>query len=313
MSFYDRDDDLVADLAAFADEGLGAGDRVIVLATPEHRSDIERTLLAHAADALDDRRYICLDAAQTLATFMAGDQPDRDRFDASVGALIDEAGTGGRRVRVFGEMVAVLWGSGNVSGAIAVESLWNDLRAGRDFSLLCAYPTAVLEEGGLGELDQVCGLHSDVHAPYLGPVGGDDSVRSAGPVAPQQSRVFVPAPEVVLAVRRFVGRVLADWHLDELAGDVCLVASEVATNAVVHARSPFRLFVHHTDDMVLLAVKDSRPGEAAEKADSEVGLSGRGLRIVAALAHRWGCTPLPEGKVIWAEFPFSPPARSAED
>ena len=33
----------------------------------------------------------------------------------------------------------------------------------------------------------------------------------------------------------------------------------------------------------------------------EVG--GRGLRIVEALAERWGSDPLDAGKVVWAELP----------
>jgi hypothetical protein len=48
----------------------------------------------------------------------------------------------GSAVRAFGEEVALLWSQGNVPGAIALESLWNDVVDHQRFSLLCAYPRA---------------------------------------------------------------------------------------------------------------------------------------------------------------------------
>jgi hypothetical protein len=51
---------------------------------------------------------------------------------------------GRRRVRAYGEMVALLWAEGNVNGAIQLEKLWNDMGKIRDFSLFCAYPQAAV-------------------------------------------------------------------------------------------------------------------------------------------------------------------------
>jgi hypothetical protein len=43
-------------------------------------------------------------------------------------------------VRVFGEMVALLWADGDRNGALVLEELWNDLTRRMSFPLLCAYP-----------------------------------------------------------------------------------------------------------------------------------------------------------------------------
>ena len=81
------------------------------------------------------------------------------------GGVLDEPRQAGSEVRAFGEMVALLWHQGNVAGAIALESLWNDLAQQQRFSLLCAYPTTGLTAAELGDVNEVCRLHSVVHPP----------------------------------------------------------------------------------------------------------------------------------------------------
>lgn len=54
------------------------------------------------------------------------------------GSVISRAAEGRPRVRIFGEMVALLWAEGMNDAALGLEGLWNDLRKLRPFSLLCA-------------------------------------------------------------------------------------------------------------------------------------------------------------------------------
>jgi hypothetical protein len=51
-------------------------------------------------------------------------------------------------LRIFGEMVAVLWNDGKHDAALSLEELWNDLREEHDFSLFCAYPLKCFEQAG---------------------------------------------------------------------------------------------------------------------------------------------------------------------
>ena len=90
----------------------------IVIATPEHRLEFETRLGQAGVDlaaARDDGSYLALDAAQTLSELMAADQLDGAAFDRVIGTVIAAAGAGGRPVRAFGEMVALLWDDGLVS------------------------------------------------------------------------------------------------------------------------------------------------------------------------------------------------------
>ncbi|WP_245225026.1 ATP-binding protein [Streptomyces smyrnaeus] len=116
---------------------------------------------------------------------------------------------------------------------------------------------------------------------------------------------FASTARCVSLVRTQVERVLREWGYASSGIDTAvLVASELATNAVVHGHLPGHLFevgVVSADDICLIVVSDSspRPPQALEAgADDE---SGRGLQLVRAVALRTGQRPhRPLGKTVWA-------------
>jgi PAS domain S-box-containing protein len=76
------------------------------------------------------------------------------------------AARAGARVRVFGEMVDLLWRAGNHVAAVRLEELWNELARLQCFMLLCAYSMGNFYMPGDGELyDKVCNRHSHVIPP----------------------------------------------------------------------------------------------------------------------------------------------------
>jgi PAS domain S-box-containing protein len=108
-------------------------------------------------------QYISLDAAATLAEFMVDGALDPKRFVELVGDIILRTGQGRSRVRIFGELVALLWASGNREEAIHLEELWNGLAQVYSFSLFCAYPMHGF--GGEAyevEFAEICRQHSHV-------------------------------------------------------------------------------------------------------------------------------------------------------
>ncbi len=61
-----------------------------------------------------------------------------------IGGLIERTVTGEKPIRIFGELVALLWQQGNHTAALHLETLWNELCPGvHPFSLLCAYPLSL--------------------------------------------------------------------------------------------------------------------------------------------------------------------------
>ena len=305
MTFYDHDADLVALLAGYVGDGLDRDEAVVVVTTPAHRAALEQAL-AQRGLRVDElpARYVVLDAAETLRALCPGGVPDRDAFARSVGAAVDRLA--GRPVRLFGEVVSLLWEAGDPGAALAVESLWEEAAHARDLLLLCAYPTAALSDGaGLDVLSRVCGHHRVLLAP---PSYRSGVVVAGRPAGGGRTEAFVPVPESIGTVRRFVGWTLRAWCCDALAPDVELVASELATNAVEHGGGPYEVSVSRRDGVVRLAVADRGRGRPLVVSPSTHRESGRGIAIVQTLADRWGVDDAGGGKVVWAEFDASAPA-----
>jgi anti-sigma regulatory factor (Ser/Thr protein kinase) len=303
VHYYDDDarfGDVVGEHLA---EGLAAGERVVAIVTRPHLRAIEQRLETRV-DVRSARASGMLetpDAMRTLELFMVDGSPDAERFREHVVRLLVEAGRDGTRVRAFGEMVALLWEAGNVTGAIELEDMWNDLLRQEQFSLLCAYPTTALTRASLAEINQVCHLHSGLVPPKSyapGPAGmhvHDDH-------SDLQGAVFLPVPQAVGASRRFVAEVLASWDLAPLDWDATLVVSELANNAVRHGASSFRVLVSRADTGVRIGVQDSAPGRPLRRLAAAEDVDGRGMTIVDALSQEWGCHQLAEGKFTWAEL-----------
>jgi hypothetical protein len=145
VQFYDRAEDLTANVGRYLAGALHAGGGAIVAATGAQLEAFSARLPAEGVNFASARAsgdLIVLDAAETLATLMVNGRPDRARFDTVIGHIVREQVASGRPIRVYGEMVALLWDQGLVTGAIELEDLWNDLGGRVPMSLFCAYPAA---------------------------------------------------------------------------------------------------------------------------------------------------------------------------
>ncbi|HEX6108022.1 MAG TPA: PAS domain S-box protein [Ktedonobacteraceae bacterium] len=165
VQFCETDAFLIHSVSEFIGAGLRAGDACIVLATKPHRESLEERLEGdglEVAAASVRGQYVSIDAAATLSKFMVDGEPSPESFAKVVGSMIARAAKG-RRVRVFGELVALLWADGNLAAAIRLEELWNDLGKIHAFSLLCAYPMHSFG-GEVYELEfaEICKQHSHV-------------------------------------------------------------------------------------------------------------------------------------------------------
>lgn len=118
-------------------------------------------------------------------------------------------------------------------------------------------------------------------------------------------RSFASEAAAIPEVRRFAldaWRRLVPGSLDGPDGDVQLVVSELATNAVLHAGSEFGVSVTCDRDVVRISVDDRGTGRPAQVDPDGSSVGGRGLRIVESLSDAWGVDELVGGKSVWAEF-----------
>ena len=81
-----------------------------------------------------------------------------------------------------------------------------------------------------------------------------------------------------------------------------LLASELATNAVIHADTAFEVRVGNDGQTFRVEVVNDAPEMVAAMRQPSDG-SGRGLHIVDAIAQRWGTDVVGAAKVVWFELP----------
>jgi hypothetical protein len=139
-----RDQRILVEAAAlFAGAALGRSEAVVLVATREHGDAIANSLSAEGFDValLESWGQLhVLDAEEVLARFMVDGSPDEARFQAVIAELLADARASRRfrEVRVFGEMVNLLWRP-NLPAATRLEQLWNDTVDEHSISLFCAY------------------------------------------------------------------------------------------------------------------------------------------------------------------------------
>jgi PAS domain S-box-containing protein len=111
----------------------------------------------------------------------------------------------------------------------------------------------------------------------------------------------VPAdPAAVGDVRARATRQVEAWGHPELAMTTELIVSELVTNAIRYAGPPIRLRLLR-DARLTCEVADGSSTAPRLRHARSTDEGGRGLFLVAQLAHRWGARYTTEGKIIWAE------------
>jgi DNA-binding NarL/FixJ family response regulator len=171
VQFYDDDASFLIGFTCFLEAALESGNAVIVSATESYRQAFLQRLQAHGVDvaaAIEQRRYIPLDVAETLSTFMVNDVPDPVRFRRVVGDLFAAAAKGAkgehRCVSACGEGAPTLWAEGKGDAAIQLEHLWNEMAREYDVDILCGYVLSDFQREQESHIyERICAEHSTVH------------------------------------------------------------------------------------------------------------------------------------------------------
>jgi hypothetical protein len=227
VQFYEPADELslAANVSRYLWEGLKRGEGALVVVTPEHRELFRRELDklgAAVSSAIESGRLVFLDAWQTLSRCMAGPQLEWTLFESVIGAAIGRAWPPNGRAgpRAYGEMVGLLWKTGQLAAAIRLEQLWNRLLAQLPFSLYCAYEIDIFQkEFHPGSVDAILRAHTHMIPPQpdrnleaalyramneiLGP--GAESVKARMGNVRHRSWALMPnAESIVLGLREYL-------------------------------------------------------------------------------------------------------------
>jgi len=172
VEFYSDDAAFVAGFTPFIEAALEAGNAVIVIATESHRKSLLQRLQQHGVDvaaAIEQGRYVSLDAADTLSTFMMNDLPDPARCLKVAGDLVMEAAKAAQwepaRVAVCGECAPILWAQGKADAAIQVERLFDEIARKHEVNILCGYVLNSFQREEESQVFQrICEEHSAVYS-----------------------------------------------------------------------------------------------------------------------------------------------------
>ena len=301
VQFYGSDEQLTPTVASYVAEAVRAGGVALIFARAGHRVSFANALADRGVDVAAARRGGALverDTADTLRRLADQHGVDPSAFDEVIGVLVRAAVERGGPVRVYGEMAGLLRERQELQRALLLEQQWNELDTGMGFCLLCSYPHPQPDHAAAAW--QIAQVHSAVHQ------HGVPSVLTLQ--APDVASFYDPDPRSAGRARAMVREVLGDWHLEQIVDDAAVVISELATNAIGHARSGFAVTLTRTDAGARLTVTDSSPAPAERRTPPATEPGGRGMLLVDHLSRRWGVTPGPHGKAVWAELgpPLAP-------
>ena len=117
----------------------------------------------------------------------------------------------------------------------------------------------------------------------------------------QTSRTFEPLVTSAGDVRRFVDAALAEWQIQD--GLVSFLANELATNAILHARTEFEVRLTRKGSTCRIEVTDANPRVPVLQPVPAEAPSGHGMMIMNRQAESWGVELAPEGKTVWCVVP----------
>ncbi|MFG2040802.1 STAS domain-containing protein [Dactylosporangium sp. NPDC048998] len=149
-----------------------------------------------------------------------------------------------------------------------------------------------------------------------------------------------PMLDATAAARHLVGRACMRWGVERVRDVAELVVTELVSNVLRHAGTEMEVGVARDRRLLHVSVRDHGSGlprlggraheeareeerareekrawdeeqekdEGREKDEDKdewqdggmLREDGRGLLVVSALSHAWGCIPVPDGKVVWA-------------
>jgi MEDS: MEthanogen/methylotroph, DcmR Sensory domain/Histidine kinase-like ATPase domain len=281
LQLYGRDADLAGYPSSYLSEGLVGGGTAVVVATEQRLREIEREITASwpgLDEARRQGRLIAITDTDPMHRLSAKSTLDSMAFRGVIGDPIAEAVEVGLPVRAFVETPFVL---GRLPEAGAdLEHLWDELRSSARFSLLCAYPLGRVSAAAA--FDVVRRAHGGVVAGF--------GVDRRSP----------------RAARHVLAATLRAWGLEPIVDDASLVVAELATNSVVHARSPFTMVVSHRHHGLRIEIFDDSPVPPELKSPAPTSPSGRGVFLIVAISRSWGWRRHGPGKVVWAELPTGP-------
>ncbi len=166
VQIYESEEVIINSLLGFVSSGFRSEESVVVIATADHLLQLDtklRTLHFDVDHLIKTDQYIPLNAYDMLSSFMSVGWPNRSMFIDVVEKLMVRArGKNNRKVRAYGEMVAILWGQGFSGATVQLEHLWNEFCKKEILCLFCAYPKSGFTQDVHKSIGHICSTHTKI-------------------------------------------------------------------------------------------------------------------------------------------------------
>jgi len=171
VGFYSDEQFLLDHVTQFIGNALKAGRAAIVVATEPHRNSILLRLQGYGVNfgsAIEEGRFVVVDAAETLSAVMVNGVVDQTRFltllSDRIGRVVKTAKEEQASVAIFGECVHLLWEQNQIEAAIQLEQVANQLNKTHHVDILCGYFIGKVRGGMSRDIfERICAEHSSVH------------------------------------------------------------------------------------------------------------------------------------------------------
>jgi hypothetical protein len=165
LQIYENEHSFISSLTGYVSSGIRLGECAIVIATKEHLGELVSRLKEEGFNVdqlINEDQFIGLDAAETLSRFMVDNWPDEKLFTETITSVINRGTCKQRKVRAFGEMVALLWAEGHNGATVQLELLWEKFCSQNELGLFCAYPKSGFTTDITESIEQICHCHGKV-------------------------------------------------------------------------------------------------------------------------------------------------------
>ncbi|MDB5023599.1 MAG: hypothetical protein JWP78_1354 [Mucilaginibacter sp.] len=163
LQIYENDDTFLDLLKHFVISGIKSNESVVIIATNAHIQHLTERVKKDGYDVascIASDHLILLEAEETLSKFMVNDWPDAVLFHQTINDIVKRVKAKNRRLRAFGEMVALLWAQGHNGATVRLEDLWNRFCETEAFCLFCAYPKSGFTQDVSASMHNICCAHS---------------------------------------------------------------------------------------------------------------------------------------------------------
>jgi hypothetical protein len=165
VQVYENETVFYNTLEGFAGDGILKKEKVVIIATPEHLQYLERRMRIQKFDIDQLKKeglYITMEAEKCLNLFSSKNKLNKDKFLDFILPLVRTSESHNHKVRIFSEMVALLWAKGALDARQTMVEFWKELLNKNCYCIYCAYPKSGFLPGKETQIQSICDSYSKV-------------------------------------------------------------------------------------------------------------------------------------------------------